>query len=541
MNPQRKKDDILELIPNDKLSAEQKAFRLNEGEEGFPIYKMLREPSCINDFDLEKESKISIRLDNGTLICIGSMAFAQYDERKLYFWIYDYSNEGNDSTCYTIYGKTDAVIAETAIFFWSLTHPEGCLSIRSRGENNFDVAALHPEQLAQILDANPKRSLSLGIGIWTAEQSVVLATRPYPLDLTLYKYFMDRDKFAFQDEGTAFVDALEKRRSSFGALELIWDSGSGEIPFSSDNQRRLFTLEVFETLKLRSLDKELALLPFATKVNALEYEVDSVHVQPEDFESLEIAAKHLHLRIYFSSGTSDWDAILISFFKRVGQMGQLERLEIFPIRDDEEPGWWGGFDDIASIAETLICAINGNPKLSYLDIGHCDSSLDFEPHLSAIFKAMEEHKGLTTFTLRYAPEEMTSPVYPALEQLLKRNRNITVFDRNEKRCSNGPRIEELYSLNKCYNGSASLVKVSASLRPSLVATALAKNASRKFQHTALLLANHTDVLCEFIDGADLDSVADVQLEQEETIHRVPKRRGAQPPRAAKKAPRNEKM
>jgi hypothetical protein len=45
-----------------------------------------------------------------------------------------------------------------------------------RNEFCFDCAVIRPEQLASILDAH--RQLSLRCGTWTAEQSVVLATRP---------------------------------------------------------------------------------------------------------------------------------------------------------------------------------------------------------------------------------------------------------------------------------------------------------------------------------------------------------------------------
>ena len=42
------------------------------------------------------------------------------------------------------------------------------------------------------------------------------------------------------------------------------------------------------------------------------------------------------------------------------------------------------------------------------------------------------------------------------------------------------------------------------MRPLLVATALLESASENYKPTALLLSNHTDTLCEFIDGANVD-------------------------------------
>jgi hypothetical protein len=89
--------------------------------------------------------------------------------------------------------------------------------------------------------------------------------------------------------------------------------------------------------------------------------------------------------------------------------------------------------------------------------------------------------------------------FEALERHLSRNRKITVYHGQEKRCSDGPKLTKLYALNSFYNGSAALVeKSSIASRPPLVTTALLESASKNFQYAALLLSNHTDVLCEFV-------------------------------------------
>ncbi len=69
-------------------------------------------------------------------------------------------------------------------------------------------------------------------------------------------------------------------------------------------------------------------------------------------------------------------------------------------------------------------------------------------------------------------------------------------------CSNGSRIDKLYLLNRFYHGSETLVKESPTLRPLLVATSLVDSVCIK--HTALLLSNHADMLCEFLNGLDVD-------------------------------------
>ena len=60
--------------------------------------------------------------------------------------------------------------------------------------------------------------------------------------------------YYFIDGGTAFVDALEKRQSSFGTLHIMTFRPL-KNPFSAENLRRLFNLEVFDFVA----DKEMLL------------------------------------------------------------------------------------------------------------------------------------------------------------------------------------------------------------------------------------------------------------------------------------------
>ncbi|GAX17691.1 hypothetical protein FisN_10Lu411 [Fistulifera solaris] len=146
-----------------------------------------------------------------------------YQERKLFFALYDVGKH-KKKWQFAIYGTSDAAIAETATWFWSLPHFKGRkkagLEIgycRFDGVPSFDFAALQPEQLARILDANPQRMITIDEGTWTVQQAVVLATRSYPLRLTFGRKIGD---FNFVDNGTAFVEALAKRKSLFGIYAL---------------------------------------------------------------------------------------------------------------------------------------------------------------------------------------------------------------------------------------------------------------------------------------------------------------------------------
>ena len=151
-------------------------------------------------------------------------------------------------------------------------------------------------------------------------------------------------------------------------------------------------------------------------------------------------------------------------------------------------------------------------------------------HFLTIFKAVEGHKSLQTLIVREYPRR-EDPNYSWLKQLLSRNRNITVLDSSGLRCSDGSSVNKLYSLNHCYLGSVKLANGSASLRPLLVATALLENASQKYQNTALLLSNHTDMLCEFIQGVHLVELALSESVPEETIVPAPR-----PTRSNKRGP-----
>lgn len=161
----------------------------------------------------------------------------------------------------------------------------------------FDFAALRPEQLARILDGNPARNYVFGTEGWTAEQSVVLATWPNPLKIHLIKTWDCKVGFQFEDGGTAFVNALAERHSSFGSLWIAFETL--ETPFSYDNLKRLFKVEVpFEKLKICFLARKYVLLPFSANAKALNYQICLALLRLKTSDSLDITASDLTLKIY---------------------------------------------------------------------------------------------------------------------------------------------------------------------------------------------------------------------------------------------------
>ncbi len=423
------------------------------------MYRLLREPTSLDDIDWKKYRQIVIWRDNATIICICKYAFAQYHEKNVCFKIKGLA--GGRTLEGAIYGKDDTKIAETATFFWSLEHPgssKACLETCVYGFDDerrfdFDFAALTADQLAKILDANPNRRFHFATGTWRPEISSVLATRPYCLNLTLTKSGTDAGGFTFTDEGSAFVNALEQRQSTFGSLYFKFHSE--DMPFSSANIKRLLQLNIFEKLAPFILDKECVLLPFSTKVKTLEYQFDAQLVEPQDFDSLEIITKDLKVKMYLDNVfyVKDCCERLISFLNRVAQLGHLEKFTFSIDFGDEGYNDQYEFKRVKPIAEALIRAILCNPNLVYLDISDTIWIVDWAPHLQAIFKAMEGHKRLTTFIVRdYPPEaddeDSQHADYSWPEQLLARNKIINVFDISGKRCSDGSRIDQLYMANK---------------------------------------------------------------------------------------------
>ena len=515
-------DDVLllECIPDKELSSEQRAFQRNRRASPFPMYRLLREPTRLDDFVRKTDNNGScIWRENETIICIGLSAYMQYDERNVCCEIIIENGDDEESRrTFAIYGKTDMAIAETATFFWSLTHLEetpDCLQIKMYESNfgrNFDFAKLKAAQLARILDANPNRCFDFHTGVFTKAQSVVLATRTYRLHLKLAAFPVRRAGLAFKDKGKAFVDALKKRTSSFGAL------GITGMSFSSANLERLLELEkIFEKLTVRLPEEDFVLPLFSAKVNALDYTIDMEYLEPEDFHSLDIVAKDLQLKIWIG-GLRRWREILISFWDRVADLGHFERLS-FSIHTSL--GFT--FATMVTVAESLVRAIRANPKLTCLNLSdNFLGSFNWTPHLQGILQAMEDrsslrtfivdidkHRNLNLFGRRTAIIDFNTGgtfQYSWLERLLSRNRSITVLDGSGNAISNGSSIDKLYLLNRLYHGSTKLAKEeSTSLRPSLMATALLENATKNFQHTALLLSSHTDMLCEFMKDAKLEN------------------------------------
>jgi hypothetical protein len=508
------KERLLEIIPEDQLSVSQKELRENWlGSGEIEIFQCSREPNHLDDFDRKFwNMQIVIWRDNETFLCVFPCSYYRYQmkQRSLYFTMG--SVLGNRDNLYgAICGKTDEGIAETATFFWSLQHDEKGATLYvqdifqhglNAGEvrGNFDFTAFRPQQLTRILESNPTRQLVLKVGCWSPEQAKILATRTCPLNLQID--FGDHgdlgDRGNKDEDGTELVKMLEERQASFGCLEIGGGFYDG-MDISRVNLERLTRLEwIIDKLRIYLLDTESVLLPFAAKVNALDYGIVDNHIQPNDFESLNIVTNNLELWFH-SRDKDDLSDRLISFFNRVAQLGHFVRLGI-------SIDSYKMVNDMESCVQALIGAINSNPQMTDLKVYGFDLLFQHSPHWEALYHAIGEHKQLRTITLGDREyKEICQDFYSALERLLSRNRNVTVISITGKKITNDTSIDQLYALNHFYNGSLSLTEESVEMRPMLFAAALEK-ASASFQRTGLLLSQHTDVLWELVDGTNLEGV-----------------------------------
>ncbi|GAX16378.1 hypothetical protein FisN_10Hh407 [Fistulifera solaris] len=496
---------LLELIPREGLFT-QKGFKLGYRADYLPMFRLLREPTHLEEFDWVTNRDIVIWRDNETVICVCDKPSLQFEEARYVSFLIDRVSQRRLNCA--IYGTSDVTIAETVTWFWSLPHSDSVKNLITGSHlshderRNFSFAALSTAQLAHILDSNPTRSVSFTASWLTTQQLVILATRPHPLNLRLTS---ERRARGIKDDGTAFVDELGKRQSSFGSLDI--NCLKDALLMSQSNLERLLKLDyIIDELRLGLLSDEMALLPFAAKVNTLVYSIKAKDLSPEDFESLDMVMKELKLQI--SAEGTTWHFLLASILNRITGLSHFERLSFL---FDKDIFWHlsrvSNADQV--VVPAIINAVNGNSNLSYLNMGNIPSLFDTDACMEAVFEAMEEHPGLRTVVLHTYPpgyysnaednsEDPREWDYSSLERLLSRNRRITVCDYHGRKFSNGSSIDKLYALNSFFNGSAKVLEETQVLRLVFVATALTESASQNVQYTSLLLSNHTDMLCEFL-------------------------------------------
>lgn len=493
---QQQTDLLLGLIPTDQLEPHQKAkYRKNNT---WPTHRLLREPKDIDEF-ISYRPGVAIWRDNGTLSYLtpsGRGPTVNQTQKNLRLGL------GIHIAC-TIVGNTDEAIVETAEYFWNLkSRDAGDSHVQlaiGASNSEFDFSMIQPDLLARVLDIDPKGTMKFSDVTLSRAQSVTLATRPYPVD------FLWLNSLRFEDNGNAFVDALQSRQSSFGKLELNGynDYSNGQLCFDGTVLQRLFQTDTIEKLQISGSmdDHDLVLSLFSSPINAISWARNKPNWNSQKVEILHGNKVTLRLSVY--SNFPD-DSVFSSLFQYLGHMDITHLSVCIYTPNIQIP---------EQLLQELFRFIASKKNLLELSWKIDMESVQL---LKDLLSVLEHHKTLRTLKIaRYYCR--LDPDYSLLIETMARNRNIVVRAHDPlsgwfHRFQNGPG-SKIVTVNRCFRGSASLGQVSESIRPTLVGTSLMNSATKNFQLSALVLAGHTDALCQLLqDGEALSGGDPIDLQ-----------------------------
>jgi hypothetical protein len=194
-------DPLLELIPSSLRRTEQVSRWFKRKDA--PTYIFRRKPASLDELHRYLcNGRMAIWRDNGTLTYVTSSSLFDYPESRQKYLSLMYYGTG---PCFSIIGETDSALVETATFFLSLKATiteNSSLSVDVSTTYNIDFRAARCQCLMHIFEEAPSRKVTFGGLTLSAEQSSILATRTHPVQLSLLNC-------VFEDEGSAFLDALE--------------------------------------------------------------------------------------------------------------------------------------------------------------------------------------------------------------------------------------------------------------------------------------------------------------------------------------------
>ena len=130
---------------------------------------------------------------------------------------------------------------ETALFFARLKVSEErkLRFMYIRYSRDISFSASHLEQLALLFEVAPTEEIVVWDSHMDAVLSAVLATRPYPISLTLYMSSIDMH---------AFIEHLRGRSTTFGSLAFV------DLTTPVEDIRRIIVFaSIFEHLRILAL------------------------------------------------------------------------------------------------------------------------------------------------------------------------------------------------------------------------------------------------------------------------------------------------
>ncbi len=320
---------------------------------------------------------------------------------------------------------------------------------------------------------------------------MVLATRRHAINLLL-------QKCSFADGGTAFVDVLENRRVPFGSLRLM-----GSAPVDAHKLQQLFQVDCIDHFGAECLTGNFA--PLRAKASSVHlHEETQNNIDVGDIGTLNVFARKLSLCLTVNRTFQRIQALAL--LRRLAQLGHLVELKI---------AFWAVNDshtvpNANAVTQELIRTVRANTSLRVLDLTTDATYLDWKTqHLARLFEDVKYHEALRTLKISCPDggddEDVCGPSCIHLRKLLSHKRNLAVLDDDGIPYTDGDIVDEIYSFNRFFMGSAGILNEEYLQRSSLATTALVESASYDFRRNALLLANHADILCQLIQFVDIDA------------------------------------
>ncbi|GAX17925.1 hypothetical protein FisN_18Hu133 [Fistulifera solaris] len=459
-----------------------------------PTCKLLRKPVSLEELK-GHQHRFAILHDNDVMIYVTTRK-ADISNRAV---------KNNSCVCFKfggdvvfIVGPNDNAIAQTLSCLMDLEKESTksySFEVSGSWGNIFDFSAAGSQCLERLCEFAFSNKVEFHRMLLSAEQSAVLATRRHPMNLSLRNC-------RFADGGTAFVDELKVRRESFGSLQLCNSS-----PFDARNMQQFLQVDCLDHFGAKVIKGTFA--PLSTKADSVHLNEETQNnIDADDIGNLNICARKLSLCLTVKRTFQRIQ--VLGLLRRLAQLGHLIELKIafWSLNDSHS------VPNANAITQELIRTVKANTSLQVLDLTTHGIYLNWKTrHLKELFDGVKDHEALRTLKISCPDggdcEDVCGPSFIHLRRLLSHKRNLAVVGDFGGVYTDGDLVDEIYSFNRFFMGSASIVDEALSRRSSLVTTALVESASYDFRLNALLLANHADILCELIQFVDSD-VMEVQ-------------------------------
>ena len=473
---------LFELIPPAQCLPHQIATQDNG--DILPTFRFLREPSTIDELWHDKRV---VSMENGTLVLINfnslpRMEYPYFSRRveysKYFLLLFDFDDKLDPELDYEIFGESEDKILETALFFMNLKgstkRKMTYIAIINSRELSFNAG--HSQQLALLLDVTATKNIGFYDSELNAVLSVALATRPYPINLKVFRSSIDMD---------VFIEHLKGRSATFGSLAFM------DFTTPVEDIRRIFVFaSIFEHLGFDRSSKDLVLQLLAAPVKSVCFGVCreaggmDAFLGEADIVPTDIEISHWCSAIFMHS-----------FLCRIAQLGHVESLKLAP---------WshcGARGPAPDVVKALIDVIHANKKLKHFDIECLEGA--GENRLADLFGALEEHEELRTLKIHYYPTEL-DPQLAWLKHLLQRNRQIEITGFREYGWQMDLEMKEICALNRFLRRSPRITRESSSVRLLLMGAALTNSAISDVQRIGILLTDHVDLLCDVLHWRECD-------------------------------------